>query len=500
MSEEIFVNQSDYELLPRLPGVYRFYDKENRLMYIGKALSLKDRVGSYFRNDHLDRPHIIPMIPKIKKIGYISTTNEVESLILEAALIKQYQPKYNIELKDDKSFAWIYVTTNEDFPKVKVVRSIKKSEYNKGKLFGPYPDGSSVRRVYRYLRKIFPFCNCKTIDEEELYYQIGLCAGPNIGKISKTDYRKMINELIAVLNGKKVNLINQLQKEMDYLAKSQKYEEAAILRDKINDLKYVSRSTGLDLSTNELQYSMYKGEKLNAIAKQLNISHISRIECYDISHQAAKNAYGSMVVSIDGYPRSDMYRSFRIKEENAGDDYASLREVIGRRFKLIADKDFADIPELLVIDGGPNQLLAIYETVKEYKNISVLGISKGRKYKRKGARLHDEFWVYDNSSDTDMPRIKQINLRNPEIIASLRDEAHRFVIKLSRNGKRKVNKKSIYDEISGVGPVIKKLLKQKYSSPKLILNAGIDELAELVKNRTTAEKILSHIKNRFCAN
>jgi len=117
MSEEIFVNQSDYDLLPRLPGVYRFYDKENTLMYIGKALSLKDRVSSYFKNDHLDRPHIIPMIPKIVKIGYISTTNEVESLILEAALIKQYQPKYNIELKDDKSFAWIYISTNEQFPK-----------------------------------------------------------------------------------------------------------------------------------------------------------------------------------------------------------------------------------------------------------------------------------------------------------------------------------------------------------------------------------------------
>ena len=503
MSEEIFVNQSDYDLLPRLPGVYRFYDKENTLMYIGKALSLKDRVSSYFKNDHLDRPHIIPMIPKIVKIGYISTTNEVESLILEAALIKQYQPKYNIELKDDKSFAWIYISTNEQFPKVKVVRSITKTEYQKGKLFGPYPDGSSVRRVYRYLRKVFPFCNCKSKEEEEMYYQIELCAGPNIGKINKEDYREIIKELISVLQGKRVNIINRLQKEMDYLAKNEKFEEAALLRDKINDLKYVSRSTGLDLSTNELQYSAYKQEKLNAIAKQLEIDHIKRIECYDISHQAGKNGYGSMVVSVDGYPRSEMYRSFKINIENTGDDYSSLREVIQRRLRLIEDKEFGDIPDLIVIDGGPNQLLAIYDIVNKYNNIGILGISKGRKYKRKGSRLHDEFWIYDKLSlntDSLTPKIRQINLRNPEIIASLRDEAHRFVIKLSRNAKRKGIKKSVYDEISGVGPQIKKILKQKYQSPKDILKTSVEELTITIKNRSTAINIMNYLSTKYKSN
>ncbi|MCA9375029.1 GIY-YIG nuclease family protein, partial [Candidatus Dojkabacteria bacterium] len=191
------------DLIPRRTGVYKFYDQNGELLYIGKALNLNSRVTSYFRQDHTDRPHIIPMIPKIYNIEYIETENEVEALVLESALVHKQQPKYNVMLKDDKSYAWIYISTHEKVPRIEIVRSIDPKSFKNGRLFGPYPSGRAVLQVFRYIRKLYPFCTCKNPKEPCLYYHMGLCPGPHFDYISHEEYMKNIGEIIKFLQGKK---------------------------------------------------------------------------------------------------------------------------------------------------------------------------------------------------------------------------------------------------------------------------------------------------------
>ena len=228
------------EVLPHKPGVYRFLNKDGEILYIGKAISLYNRVRSYFNSDLYDRPRIQQMMPLVTDLEIIETNNEIESLVLEAALIRKYKPQYNSDLKDDKSYAWIYISTKDKFPTVKIVRTLNKEEYNKGELFGPYPSGFAVKRIFTYLRKLYPFCNCcKEGSKESLYYYLGLCPGPYQGHISESDYRKNINEIIKFLKGRKKGQIQQLEREMKEYSLKKEYEKAAKLRDRINDLKYL---------------------------------------------------------------------------------------------------------------------------------------------------------------------------------------------------------------------------------------------------------------------
>ncbi|HQI92723.1 MAG TPA: GIY-YIG nuclease family protein, partial [Candidatus Dojkabacteria bacterium] len=166
------------------PGVYKFLDKNKKVLYVGKAVNLKQRVSSYFNGNLNDRPWVAKMIPLVRDIETVVTENELEALVLESALIKKYKPKYNSDLKDDKSYSWIHISTNEEFPKLKVVRNKDIKNIKSGRLFGPYPSGSSVKRVFTYLRKIYPFCTCKKTKKECLYFHLGLCPGPYQGHIS----------------------------------------------------------------------------------------------------------------------------------------------------------------------------------------------------------------------------------------------------------------------------------------------------------------------------
>lgn len=433
--------QAQLDLIPHSYGVYKYYDKDGKLLYIGKANDLYNRVNSYFRDTHYDRPHIIPMIPQIWRIETVDTDNEVESLILEAALIKKNQPPYNIMLKDDKSYAWIYVATKEKFPQVKVVRTVDKKEYAKGKLFGPYPNGRAVRKVYNYLRRLFPFCTCKSIREEQLYYQIGLCPGPNIGYIQEDEYRENIKNLMRFLNGKIKKPITELETQMRAYSINQNYEKAAQLRDKINDLKYLSQKINLNFFESEDEYTarrhmVLKNEVLD-VAAQLDLKTLHRIECYDISNIQGKLAYGSMTVAIDGNSDPSLYRIFKIKTVEKSDDPLMLREVISRRLKHIGstasdvDESLSEKPDMLLIDGGKTQMSQLFDIVPE--DIFVLGITKGRMYKRHGMKKRDEFWRYEKSKEN----VKQILLKNTAVLSNLRDEAHRFAIKHHRKARAK---------------------------------------------------------------
>ncbi len=425
--------------LPKAVGIYKFYNKEGKVLYIGKALNLRTRVGSYFKKGHDNRPHIIPMIPKIYNIETIKTENEIDALILEAALIKKYQPKYNVMMKDDKSYSWIYISTEKEIPQVQVVRSLSKEDYKKGKLFGPYPKGSAVRRIFTYLRNLYPFCACKNEREEKKYYEMGLCPGPQIGKISIRDYRKKLNKLIKFLEGDVDKPVKTLKGEMKSYADNLNFEKAAEIRDRISDLEYLTQKINADAFETEEGYKKKIRKKrkseVELLSKELdkcldiNVPKLERIECYDISNIQGKYAYGSMVVALDGKLRNDHYRAFKIKTVKQANDYKMLYETLSRRLKHIGRQSEVSLgskPDLILIDGGKGQISKLAELIPS--NVILLGISKGRKYKRKGARKRNEFWSRDG---------EQIHLKNTKILVRLRDESHRFAIKYYRNRHRK---------------------------------------------------------------
>ena len=467
--------------LPDLPGVYKFLNNKSEILYIGKALNLKKRVTSYFQSDISQRPRIVQMMPLVFNFEVIETNNEIEALILESALIKKYKPYFNTQLKDDKSYAWIYINSKDDIPTVKIVRTIKKGEYSRGKLFGPYPSGLSVKRVYTYLRKLYPFCTCKNKDcASSLYFHIGLCPGPYAGAITKKEYRKNINSIIRILSGKQQNHIKRLEREMKRYSKNEEFEKATQLRDRINDLKYIGQDIDFtyydDTESYESRRSKARKSSFNSLSIELGISKLQRIECYDISNIQGKHAYGSMVVAIEGKLDRTEYRIFKIKGLDTPNDFKMLKEVLERRFK-----HSENLPQLVLIDGGKGQLNSVKSTIPE--SISLMGISKGRYLKRRGKTLLDEYWIFNGKE------ILRVDIESPEILIDLRNEAHRFAISHFRKKSIKQSKSSKLDSIEGIGEKRRKELIKTFGDIEGIKKATEEEIYEVVKNKEVVKRI-----------
>ncbi len=488
---------NELEQLPLSNGIYKFYDKDKNILYIGKATNLKSRVSSYFHSDHFDRPRIIGMIPLIEYIDYVQTNNDIESLVLESALVKEQMPKYNSALKDDKSYAWIYINTKDKYPTVKIVRTIEKSEFKRGQLFGPYPSGRAIKRVFSYLRKLYPFCtakdNCmyKKSPKGCFHSRINLCPGPNASDIQ---YKENIDNIIKFLKGRNSSHIKELEKEMIVYSKNQDFEKAAILRDKITDLKYLGSDINYTYFKSEQEYLEDVREKsqkdVNGLAKELNIENANRIECYDISNIQGKMSFGSMTVAIDGTMDKSMYRIFKIKEDGKADDPEMLREVLTRRLKHIGN-DSTDVslntkPDVILIDGGNTQLGNIYEVVPS--NIKVIGISKGKYLKRAGQKKVDEFW--DNRSGIWL----KMMIKNKKILINLRDEAHRFAILHHRKLRGRLMSKSQLDSITGVGVTTRKKLIKAFGDVDTIKLQSIESIDSVIKNKKISTSIYEYFK------
>jgi excinuclease ABC subunit C len=478
--------QKKLETLPHSPGVYRFKDKNGTILYIGKAINLYNRVHSYFRNDLDDRPWVRQMVPLIEDLEVIEAGNEIEALVLESALIKKYEPKYNSDLKDGKSYAWIYISTKDKFPTVKIVRALNAKEYKNGELFGPYPSGLAVKRVFTYLRKLYPFCNCcKEGSKESLYYYLGLCPGPYQGHITEEGYRKNINEIIKFLKGRKKGQIEDLEKQMRRYSKEKKYEKASVLRDKINDLKYLGEKIGFSYFDTEEEYTQKRKNTLkknfDGLRTELGLAKLNRIECYDISNIQGKEAYGSMVVAQDGEIRRNEYRIFKIRSLNTPNDPAMLTEVLQRRF---SNTDFNILPDIVLIDGGKSQLGVVRKVIPS--GIFILGISKGKRHKRHGGRLIDEFWGLFEGD------VRQLDIQNNSILIDLRDEAHRFAITHHRKARSKDSQRSTLESIPGVGVERRKILMKTFGSIENIKKANKEELNKALKNNKTAEEVAKY--------
>jgi excinuclease ABC subunit C len=422
INRESFLRKKIQEL-PKVPGVYLFKDSEGRVLYIGKSIDLRSRVSSYFQpsSDLLASrgPRIVEMIVKVQDIDYLECENEVEALLSENRLIKDIQPTYNERQTDDKSYPYLEITTQDEFPIVFITREPNP----KSKLFGPFINPTGLRAAYQQLQRIFKFCSCNTtiwIEKKKsfrpcLLHSIGLCSAPCAGKISKEDYRADIKRLIKFLTGKRSALIRLMKKDMEKASADMNFEEAAKLRDQIKALDSLSLAGKPDVHLQPEVFFQDPREGLEKLTSILNMADPPRIiEGFDIANLQGGEACGSMVQFIDGMSFKAGYKRFKIKyTSNRSDDYDMIREVVSRRYRHVANGEEL-LPDLILIDGGAGQLHAAYDAFKLLDISTPKIISLAKK----------EELLYTGSPDDPI----KLSRNNPalKLLQRIRDEAHRF--------------------------------------------------------------------------
>lgn len=422
--------------LPIYPGVYKFLNSNGEVIYVGKAKNLKNRVKSYFRIN-LDRDtKTKALVENIDDLEFIEVTTELEALILEEKLVKKFQPKYNILLKDDKSFLYIVlrdakVLINQKEVNFPQVLSARKTDLKPEDIYyGPYPRAEVAKYVLRTLRKIIPFRDCtkskfisyKRMGKPCLYGHIGLCQAPCTGNIGVKEYQTDLSKIKKFLDGNFKKIIFDIQKEMILESKNENYERAAKLRDIIKKFEYLTiNSKKIDLiAENPLLAEDLVNESLDNLVKNIPIlkEFPERIECYDISNLSGKEATSSMTVAINGKLTNSEYRRFKIKFKNSPDDFEMMRETLRRRFKRALLDDSWKLPNLIILDGGKGQLSAGI-SVLEQMNLEVPIISIAKK---------EEILIYQEKGEFYEVKLPKTS-EGLKLVQRLRDEAHRFAKK-----------------------------------------------------------------------
>lgn len=481
--------QQKINTLPTTPGVYLYKDENDEVIYVGKAKVLKNRVSSYFSNFLKLESKTQQMIVQATDIEIIEVDTEFEALILETNLIKKYRPKYNILMKDDKNYLYVRFekkrrsnqpkptkkSVYQDFPRITIVRDKKNdgAEY-----FGPYPSKVPLKRVIKRLRKVFPFrsSNYLIIQESEnplkvntnaerpcFYYHLGLCMGACAGLESKKEYNKRFDDIRKFFKGEKKAIMNKLERKMSELSKEMKYEEAAKVRDRIEDIKFVTAHITIENDVDDILVKEVKERSREmAIDELTEFLHFPkdvlkkkknfRIEAYDISNIQGTNATGSMVVQVDGEAKPSLYRRFKIKSMNTPNDFEMMKEVLARRFNQLlqnniqnltekkqfekslakrmkmwkVDESFVKKPDLIIIDGGKGQLTAAYEVLKLFeleKDIPIVGLAKREEEIFKMKEQFGTRSEVENAFErVKLPRKSE----SLYLVQRIRDEAHRF--------------------------------------------------------------------------
>ncbi|MBI2459076.1 MAG: GIY-YIG nuclease family protein, partial [Parcubacteria group bacterium] len=377
--------------LPQSPGIYQFKDKKNKIIYIGKAANLKNRVLSYWQAGASHSPAKLAMLKQIVKINWLETESEIEALLLEANLVKKYQPYYNVLLRDDKRFAYIKISTEDEIPGVFITRTVDKA----GRYFGPFTSALAARETIKTIRKIWPYCTMKKAQTRAcFYYQIGRCLGICAGKITKQEYLKqVIKPLILFLQGKKKKIIKNYQLQITNLEKTNINGGDDEMLDK---LKFELKNMNQVLASSRILsvHEKYASDVVE-LAKILALPKTpERIEGYDIANIFGQEAVGSMVVFNHGEPDKNEYRKFKIKiNQGLANDVGMLKEVLERRFSHSIfnpptggqfsifnknTKKFWPSPDLIVVDGGKAQLNAASRALKKYNwQIPIIAIAKG---------------------------------------------------------------------------------------------------------------------------
>jgi len=406
---------------PTGPGVYLMKDGEGRVIYVGKAVNLRNRASSYFTAAaELDR-RTADLVPEIRDVDFIEAESEVDALLMEARLIKDIQPRFNSLLKDDKTFPYLQITTGEDFPRVEFTRQPESSGV---RLYGPFTSAGQLRGTIAVLQKIFRFRTCSLdIDEQDerwrwfrpcLLASINQCTAPCNLRISREEYREDIRRLRLFLDGGRRALLKEMEESMKQASRELRFEKAARIRDEIQSLESLNLRGDLESHAQPEVFYTDPRKGLEGLRKLLGLSEIPRrIEGLDIAHLQGSETVASLVQFIDGLPFKPGYRKYRIQTVEGVDDFASMREVITRRFSRLSEEGEA-FPDLLLIDGGKGQLNAVMET------FGLLGISPPPTVSL--AKREEEIYVPGESEPHRLSRHSWA-LR---LLQYIRDEAHRF--------------------------------------------------------------------------
>lgn len=394
--------------LPLQAGVYFFLSRERHILYIGKARSIRKRVGGHFRFfGEVSKEG--KMLSEVGRIDFIETSSEAEALLLEASLVKENMPKYNQELKDDKSYPFLKVTA-EEYPRLLIVRRRKPDG---SKYFGPYTSAHLLREAVKMLRREFPLRTCKKLPKKVcLMFHLGLCGGPCEGHQGRADYLATVRELEAFLEGRRSAMVKNLSRRMKEHSKKKEYEEAKLLYEQIRALSVIP--AGRVQKHDPLDVLFLIRETLDLPKTPL------RIEGFDISNTSGKEAVGSMVVFLDGAPARREYRRFRIKTVEGIDDYRMMNEVLLRRYSgSLSSK--TSLPDLVLIDGGKGHLAAAKEALDALglTQLPVVSIAK----------QHEHLFLPGGPSPIILPQSSPVL----NLLQHLRDEAHRFAIRYHRN-------------------------------------------------------------------
>lgn len=406
---------------PQTPGVYLMKDHAGRVIYVGKAKNLRSRASSYFLKAAQEEQRTATWVHEICDIDFLECESEVDALLAESRLIKDVQPKHNKELKDDKTFPYLMITTREDFPRVEVTRTPRSSGV---KLYGPFASAGALRGAIQVLQRIFQFRTCSLDIEEDdprwkwfrpcLLASIKQCTAPCNQRISKEDYRQDIRRLQTFLEGGKKRLLGQMTKEMQEAAKALNYEKAAKLRDEIVMLERLDERGELDTHVQPEVFYIDPKKGLAGLQKVLKLPEPPRvIEGVDIAHLGGNDTVASLVQFIDGLPFKPGYRRYKIKNVTGIDDFRSIHEVVARRFRGLSDKQ-ESFPDLLLIDGGKGQLSAAMAAFRDQgiDPPTVLSLAK----------QEEEIFLPGRTESIRLSR-HAFGLR---LLQYVRDEAHRF--------------------------------------------------------------------------
>lgn len=613
----MFQIEEELKKLPGQPGVYIMHDAKDAIIYVGKAISLKNRVRQYFQSSRDKTAKIKQMVSKIARFEYIVTDSELEALVLECNLIKEHRPRYNTMLKDDKTYPYIKVTASEEYPRILFSRQMKK---DKNKYFGPFTSAGAVKDTIELIRKIYRIRACSRKlpqdmgkDRPCLYYHIHQCDAPCQGYISQADYQKSVKQAVGFLNGQYEPVMKYLEEKMRTASETMEFEKAIEYRDLLDSVRKVAQKQKITSQSMEdrdiiamakderdavvqvffvrdgkligrehfhmnLTGSERKAEILNSFVKQfyagtpfvpheiwvqeeledaeviasfltarrgqkvrfvvpkmgekerlvelaeknakmvlsqdkekikreelrtigamnqigswIGLSGIKRVEAYDISNISGFESVGSMIVYENGRPKRNDYRKFRIRTVQGPNDYASMREVLLRRFshgleetkKLQAEGgdlamgSFTRFPDLLMMDGGRGQVNIALEVLRELQlEIPVCGMVKDDNHRTRGLYYQNVEIPIDRHSE------------GFQLITRIQDEAHRFAIEYHRSLRGKEQVHSVLDDIKGIGPARRKSLMRTFKTIEAVREASVEELeAAPQMNRAAAEAV-----------
>ncbi len=356
---------------PTTPGVYVMKDASGRVLYVGKAKNLRNRASHYFSKAAAEDPRTCDLVKLISDIDFLPADTEVDALLLEARLVKDIQPQFNVELKDDKSFPYLQIRIREDYPRVEFTRSPRRRGV---RLYGPFTSARSLRVAIQVLQRIFQFRTCGldiNADDSRwrwfrpcLLHSIRQCTAPCNLRVTKEDYRKQIRKLRLVMEGKKDRLIAEMERDMHEASTALLFEKAARLRDDIAALQKLGQRGDVDKDAQPEVFPIDPKRGLKGLRKVLGLTKVPRtIEGVDIAHLGGDDTVASLVHFIDGLPFKPGYRRFRIKSVQGVDDFASIREVVTRRFRRkVREEDV--FPDILLIDGGEGQLNAALDAFR----------------------------------------------------------------------------------------------------------------------------------------